>query len=92
MNARNEIFDDTIDTENPNPVYVVFTNDEETWRRVVEEADESVSVLADDSVCFLVKYETAEDFTQALARFEGTIVYDLHQVDPRANSAARMKP
>lgn len=87
-NARNDIFDDPIGTENPSPVYVVFRNDEETWRRVVEEADESLCVVDEGCARFEVEYETAEEFAKGMERFEGLVEYEIKG----PFDSARMKP
>ena len=90
-NERNDIFDDNSGPEKPNPVYVVFRNDEENWCRVVENGNESLCVVNEDCARFEVEYETAEDFARALARFEGLVEYEVIN-DQRANHAARAKP
>ena len=90
-NARNDIFDDYSGPENPNPVYVVFRNNEENWRRVVEEADESLCVVDEDCARFEVEYETAEEFAKGMERFEGLVEYEIIN-GQRAIRAAGVKP
>lgn len=72
-------------------VYVVFAHDEETWRRVVEEADESLCVIDEDSARFEVEYETTEDFARGLERFEGLVEYEILE-GPRTNNKKKVKP
>lgn len=90
-NPRNDISADTSSSANPNPVYVVFRNDEENWCRVIEMGNESLCVVNEDCARFEVEYETAEDFARALARFEGLVEYEVIN-GQRANRAAGVKP
>ncbi len=67
--------EEALNPNNPGPVLVTFPLDEETWNTVVVDSEENMSVEREGSDDFLVEYESTEDFSAAVRRFDGMIEF-----------------
>jgi hypothetical protein len=74
---REDIFADYDGPDNPWPVRVRFPMVEEYWNKVVDEANESLSIESEGMDFFIVEYQTSASWTHALERFDGMIPYKI---------------
>lgn len=58
------------------PIRVRFPMTESIWNKVVvESTGENAVVDEENSICFVMEYDSQADFDKALTRFEGMIEY-----------------